>query len=308
MSRARWRDQFGPPLTLLGIALLLTTAIPVVGFAAGRQSPPPITCPEARDLVAARDRHATAGRVKPRLSAALSASGEISGHTLSLDTAAGAKTVALPAESFVGKAAGDLLVYTVYSVESGSSVHLLDLASGCDMVAVAPAQIVRSAVLDAAGSALYVHSVSKTGRRDNGIARIDLVSGSATSVVPPLAPSDAFGPTFGTQLAWSVDGAALAVQSCGFAACRTRVLNVASGAIATFDAPGQGAFIVLTNSHLVTYGDCLGLPCPVLSFDVTTGEKSILADSATSVTTLPDTNGDVKLSIETADGMTEVVQ
>ncbi|MEP7159002.1 MAG: hypothetical protein ABI797_06210, partial [Chloroflexota bacterium] len=112
MSRARWRVQFGPPLMLLGIALLLTATIPVVGLAAGRQSPPPIACPEARDMVAARDRPAAAGRAAPRMAAALSAMGEMTGQTLTLDTAAGAKTVALPAESFVGKAAGDLLIYT----------------------------------------------------------------------------------------------------------------------------------------------------------------------------------------------------
>src|SRR5688572_20231780 len=194
MTRARWRDQFGPPLALLGIALLLTTAIPVVGLAAGRQSPPPIACPEARDLVAARDRHAAAGRATPRMAAALSAVGEMTGQTLRLDTTAGAKTVALPTESFVGKAAGDLLIYTAYSEAIGSSVHLVDLASGCDKIAATPAQIVRSAVLDASGSALYVHSVSKNGRRDNGVARLDMMSGDTTTVVPPLAPNHAFGP------------------------------------------------------------------------------------------------------------------
>lgn len=308
MSRARWRDQFGPPLMLLGIALLLTAAIPVVGFAAGRQSPPPIACPEARDLVAARDRHAAAGRAEPRLVAVLSTTGEISGQALSLDTVAGPKTVALPAESFVGKAAGDLLVYTAYSAAAGSSVHLVDLANGCDKVATAAAQIVRSAVLDASGSVLYVHSVSKAGRRDNGVARLNLESGNTTTVVPPIAPSEPFGPTFGTQLAWSVDGAALAVQSCGFAACRTRVLEVASGVIATFDDPGQGAFIALTKNHLVTYGDCLGLPCAALSFELATGQRTTLADSASSVAVTPVTNGDAGLSIETANGTTEVVQ
>ena len=307
MTRARWRDQFGPPLALLGIALLLTTAIPVVGLAAGRQSLPPIDCPEARDLVAARDRHAAAGRATPRMAAALSALGEMTGQTLTLDTAEGAKTVALPAESFVGKAAGDLLIYTAYSETTGSGVHLVDLANGCDKVAAAPAQIVRSAVLDESGSALYVHSVSKNGRRDNGVARLDLASGNTTTVVPPLAPNDAFGPTFGTQLAWSVDGAALAVQSCGFAACRTRVLDIASNAIATFDTPGQGAFIALTSGHLVTYGDCLGFPCAVLSTDTGTGAVTSLADEATSVEVVV-MSGTAIISIETAKGKLEVAQ
>lgn len=313
MTRALWRDQFVPLLALLGLALLLTAAIPVIGFAAGRQ-PPIITCPAARDLVAARDRHLAAGRAKPYSIAALSAAGELTGQTLSLDAVAGAKSIELPAEAFVGEAVGDLLVYTTYSGPTGSTIHLVDLATGCDEVAAAPAQIVRSAVLDPSGAALYVHSVSKVGRRDNGVARLDLASASSTPVMPPLAPNDVFGLTFGTQLAWSIDGAALAVQSCGFAACRTRVLDLASGSIATFDEPGQGAFIALTKTHLVTYADCLGLPCAVLSTDLRTGAVISLANDARSVEVAPASvevapaSGEATMSIETPAGKLEVAQ
>jgi hypothetical protein len=305
MSRAHRRDQFGPPLMLLGIALLLTTAIPVVGFAASRQSPVPALCPSAVEILAARDRHAAPGRA--RQAADLSASGELTGQTLVVGTTAGERSIALPVEAFVGQPAGDLLVYAAYTGATGSSIHLVDLASGCDKVAAAPTQIVRSAVLDPSGTALYVHSVSKKGRADNGVARLDLVGGISTTVVPPLPASDAFGPTFGTQLAWSVDGAALAVQSCGFAACRTRVLNLGSGTIATFDAPGQGAFIALTNDHLVTYGDCAGLPCTVLSTDLGTGVVTSLAEEAWSVDDVPGLSG-ATISIETAAGKLEVTQ
>jgi hypothetical protein len=308
MSRARRRDQFGPPLALLGIALLLTAAIPVVGIAAGRQSPLPVACPEAMDLIAARDRQVSAGRTKPRLSAVLSQTGELTGQTLSLDTVVGAVTIEMPAEAFVGKAQGDLLVYTTHAAALGSAVHLVDLATGCDTVAATPAHIVRSAVLDPSASALYVHSVSKAGRRDNGVARLDLASGISTTVVPPLAPNEEFGPTFGTQLAWSVDGAGLAVQSCGFVACRTRVLDVATGAITTFDKRGQGALIVLSKRHLVTYGECLGLPCPALSFDLATGAEETLAEAAFAVVAGPASDGRATLSIETAGGKSEVVQ
>ena len=306
MSRARWRDLFGPPVALLGIALLLTAAIPVVGLAAGRQPPAPVACPPALELVSARERHAAPG--KARHHADLSVSGELTGQTLVLTTVVGEKSIALPAEAFVGEAAGDLLVYTSYTTAGGSAIHLVDAASGCDTVAATPAQIVRSAVLDPTGTALYVHSVNRKGRADNGVARVDLASGASTVVIPPLKTDDAFGPVFGTLLAWSADGMALGVQSCGFEACLTRVLNPGSGAIATFDARGQGAFIALSATHLVTYGDCPGLPCAVLATDLASGAVATLAESAWEVAVSPNPDGSVDLRIQTAAGKSEVVQ
>ena len=114
--------------------------------------------------------------------------------------------------------------------------------------------------------------------------RFDLASGATALVVPPLRPSDDFGPIFGTELHWSVDGSHLAVQSCGFSLCLTRVLDAASGVLATFDEDSQGAFIGLTVDHLLTYGECPGLPCEVVSTDLGTGACRCWLPSASSAT------------------------
>jgi hypothetical protein len=72
--------------------------------------------------------------------------------------------------------------------------------------------------------------------------------------------ASAFGVTFSTALRWSLDGDGLAVQSCGLVACRTRVLELAGGAIETFADESQGQIIGLTAGKLVTFDACPDLP------------------------------------------------
>jgi hypothetical protein len=202
--------------------------------------------------------------------------GELIGRALNARTASGAQVaVALPVESFVGEAVDDLVVYTQYTVATGSQVRALDLASGCNTLLAAPAEIVRSAVLSPDGASLYVHSVKRSGRADAGVTRFDLAAGTATSVVPGLLPNDRLGPIFGTSLQFSEDGGALAVQSCGFGECLTRVLNVVSGAVRTYDAPGQGEFISLDDVHLLTYAACGAMPCDVITTELATADVEV---------------------------------
>ena len=283
MNRARWRDQIVPPVVVLGTALLLNAAIPTsllgpATIAAGRAQPPAAAaCPPPSAIAAAVNRHDAAGRLPVTLDPVISTAGELTAQVLAIDTAA------------------------------GPVVHLVDLATGCDAVAVKPTHIVRSAVIAPDGSSIYAHSVTRASRRDNGVARFDL-AGASSVVVPPLPESDAFGPTFGTLLRWSSDGAALAVQSCGFEACRTRILDVATGRIATFAPPGQGAFIALTTHHLVTFAACAGLPCDVLSTDLASGATATLAGAAWSASSADQADGNAIVTIETAAETTEVIQ
>lgn len=311
MNRARWRNRIGapligPPAIVLGTALLLALAMPaaeigLTAMAADACPPPSSSAAQAANQRAA---HANV-HVAPQLTAR----GELTGQLLSVETDAGSVArVSLPAESFVGNPFGDALVYTSFTPADGSAVHLIDLSSGCETKITRSAEIVRSALLDPSGSAVYVHSVTREQRLDNGVERIDNSTGQGTLVVPPLPPSDTFGPIFGTQLAWSLDGSALAVQSCGFEACLTRVLDIGSGALATFDVPGQGALIGLTVEHLVTYAACAGLPCAVLSTDLPSGSSTVLADEAWSASFSPASYGQGVLTIETAAGNVEVHQ
>ena len=310
---ATWRDRVGPPKALLGIALLLTAVTPAA-LAAGSQ----ILAAEARADGCSASPAATAraalrnasNRAFLNVRELLGRRGELTGRVLSVDRAGRTGlSITLPPESYVGPRIGDLVVYTRDSVVGGSSVHLLDLEAGCDLAISQPEDVVRSAIVDPTGSAVYVHSVTRGDRRDNGIHAIDLATGVTRQVVAPLPLSAEQGPTFGTYLGWSLDGGALAVQSCGFEACRTRLLDVASAKVTTFDGHGQGALIGLTNEHLVTFADCHGLPCDVLSIDLATGVSAMLAEDAVGASISAAGDGAGILTIQTAAaGVIEVTQ
>ena len=248
-------------------------------------------------------RAATPAGAGPRQERAekLNTAGEYEGQHLSVTLADGSPLeIDLPAESFVAEAHGDALVYT--RVDGGhSQVRLIDLATGCDSVLARPKGIVRSALMDADGAAVYVHAVSVGGRQDLGVTRYSLDGGSRL-VVPPLDVDGRFGPTFGTRLAWSTDNSTLVVQSCGLEQCRTRLLD-ANGALTTFDADGQGELIAVTPRYLVAYAACAGLPCAVTSIDRSDGVVSQLAAEAWSTQVTPTADGAV-ISIETADSST----
>src|SRR5688572_18757948 len=312
MKRAWRRNRVGPPAVLL--TALIMTAVTPAALSAGLLPVAPVApaCGPTAPATAARAALAEGtGRASlPRVRPQLSKRGELTGRVLSAETSTGTTvSVALPVESSVGSMVGDLVVYTRHTPGSGSEVRALSVASGCDVLLAAPSQVVRSAILDPSAAFLYVHSVARGTRADAGVARYDLASGTPSVVVPPLQPPAAVGRIFGTELKWSVSGAALAVQSCGFKTCLTRILDVSSGGVNAIDAPGQGAFIALTQEHLVTYANCPGLSCDVLSTDLATGEVSVVATEAFSVNVAPATQpGDALLSIETSAGVLEVTQ
>jgi len=266
-------------LVLLLTAMALTSVTPAV-LSAGL---PPVSlagyaCVATSPAAAARA--ATDGSNRGLEAAGrilLGRRGDVIGRALNARTANGAQVaVDLPAESFVGDAVDDLVVYTKYVLATGSQVRALDLVTGCDALLASPSEIVRSATLDPSGATLYVHSVKKSGRADAGVTRFDLASGSSTQVLSPLRPNERWGPIFGTELHFRPDGGALAVQSCGMSECITRVLDIRSGTVATYDDPGQGQFISLDGETLVTYAACGAMPCDVVSID--------LADNAPEVT------------------------
>jgi len=306
---ARWRDRIGLPSTLLGSALLLTAVVPAALSAGPAITSAEGECSAGPMAVARAALHPPSDRATTRVQQLLGRRGELTGRVLTVERSGRAPVgVSLPPESFVGQRVGDLLVYTLDTPESGSSVYLLDVENSCDASILQMSDVVRSAALDPDGSAVYFHSVTRSERRDNGVHVSDLSSGATVRAMAPLAASDEFGPTFGTELRWSLDGTALAVQSCGFERCRTRILDVASGALATFDAPGQGALIGLTSAHLVTFADCAGLPCDVVSIDLASGAMATLAEEALGASLGAGVGGAAIVSIETAAGFMEVVQ
>jgi hypothetical protein len=309
MIRARWRYEVGPPSILLGIALAMIAVLSATSAAATPSAAADSGCPSTPSRAAraalgeSDDRAADYARVEHQLTRR----GELTGRVLKLQRSGAPElAVPLPAESFVGERVGDVIVYT--RVAGGrSEVHLVDVVTGCDTRVATPDQIVRSAVLDASASAIYVHSVTGAGRRDAGVERHDLASGTVSRAVPPLATAE-LGLIFGTELRWSTDGSSLAVQSCGFAWCLTRIYEVATGLIATFDGSDQGALIGVSPAHLITFGACPGLPCAVRSVDRRTGSEEVLVEEAHGARLTPSQDGAALLSIQTAGGTIEVAR
>lgn len=277
MEGVRWRDLVGAPPVVLTAAVLLAAAFP----AAMSAGPPvkPAACPPLDPLAVARAVSSGVGRAADVSQAAvMSAAGELTGQALSARSVGrGPVSVSLPPESFVAPVAGSLLVYGSHSPKSGSQVRAIDLDSGCDVALARPAEIVRSAIMDQTGTALYVHSVTRQGRRDAGVSRHDLATGAVSQAVEPPPVDDLFGPTFTTQLTWSVEGDALAVQSCGSGACRTRILDVASGSLETYAGAGHGALVGVTSSALYALDDAHALPASLVAFSRATGAASIVA-------------------------------
>ncbi len=311
MEPARRRDRVGLPALLL--AALISTAITPAVLSAGLKPGVP-AAPDCGGVTPATAARAALGGAGTRAGSArvqqqIARRGELTGRVLSVQLANGAAVnVNLPVESHVGKATGDLILYTRHTAAAGSEVRALNLASGCDVSLATPTEIVRSGVLDQAANFLYVHSVSRGSRADAGVVRFELATGRQTQVVAPLRPADDFGPIFGTGLHWSIDGAALAVQSCGFASCLTRFMDVATGKVKRLDAAGQGAFIGLTAGHLVTFAACAGLPCDVLGTDLATGAVTVLAVDAFAAELTPVGAGRALVSIQTSAGSLEVLQ
>jgi hypothetical protein len=304
------RARVGPPLVLFAVALGVTAILPAVFgpgvLAAGIPSP---ACGSlspadaARAAVGGPTERGKSAKVRPTLSKR----GELTGRSLSFELPFRSVSIALPLESSVSEAFGDTVLVT-RAVAGGSEVRAVNLVSGCDVRLVGMADIARGATVDSTDSALYVHSVSKAGRADAGVTRYDLATGASELVVPALKPVAQIGPIFGTDLRWSLDGAALAVQSCGVRSCLTRVLDITSRDVATYAGRGQGAFIGLTSRHLVTFGTCPGLPCSVASTDLATGSVEVVAEEAFDATVTPTQDGAALLTIDTAAGNLEFAQ
>jgi hypothetical protein len=310
MGQTRWRDRLGPPSFVLSTGVMIAVIVPTAIAAGPLPSPGASTaCPSFEPAAVARA--ATGGAVAPGVKSetVLDAVGVMTGRRLSVQAAGGrgsALTVSLPAESFAAPARGSVVVYGWHRPESGSEVHAFDADSGCGALLARPPEIVRSAVLDPSGTSLYVHSVAADDRRDLGVTRYDLAAGTSSPALEPLSHSETFGPTFATELRWSLEGDALAVQSCGFSSCRTRVLDTAGEYVQSYGGAGHGAIVGLTEAHLFAFDRCHWAPCALLAIDRASGSTRTLVEEAFGAAlTLQD--GKPMLTVDTAAETHEVV-
>ena len=213
----------------------------------------------------------------------------------------------LDAESFAAEpAGGTVLVGT--DDGGGSELSLLDLAAGCRWTVGTSRDVVRGAVMHPDGRSIVESRVDRRSRADLGVWRRRLDGGEPTRLLPPIPADERFGPTWTTQLAWSEDRTSLVVASCGEVACRYRVVPEAGGATldggaATMVAdPSLGSPVGLADGRLVAYGACRGLPCPLVSLDLDSGERVVLDPAAGPAVMALDRTGHAVVTHEGHDG------
>ena len=296
MVESRWLRWIGPGLVALGaVGFIASTTL-----GAGVRPWVPSGCagPPSERIAAARERVATAPadmRRQPwfRLDPILDDTGALNGHRLALglDGERVVRSMVLAPEAFASGPFGGIVLV---GSDDGATSHVqaIDVARGCAWPLAAERDVVRRATIDPAGTFIYEMRVDRASRADLGIWRRPIDGAvAARQVLGPPPPDVRFGRTFSTEFTWDVAGDRLAVQSCAEVACRIRVITPGGGPTVTLDGPDLGQIVGLDGDLVVTYEACRGLPCPIVSTDLRTGDRRVLAPAA-----------DLAVVIRTADG------
>ena len=296
MVESRSLRWIGPGVVALGAVGFIASAT----LGAGVQPWTPSTCagPPGARVVAARDTGPSdlaslRGTPWFRLDPLLDAAGGLRGQrlTFGFDGERSARRLDLPAESF---AAGPYGRTVLAGSDDGTSSRLeaIDVSTGCTWAIGVERAVIRRATIDSAGASVYETRVERVSRADLGVWQRPMDgSGVARRVLAPLAADGRFGRTFSTEFTWDLAGDRLAVQSCGEVACRTRVIAPRGGAVATLDVPDLGPLVGLEGDTAVTYEACRGLPCPIVSTDLRTGARQVLAPAAGLAMVVPTADG-----------------
>ncbi|HEY5434702.1 MAG TPA: hypothetical protein VIK13_05675 [Candidatus Limnocylindrales bacterium] len=278
-------------LAVVALAGVLGAAHPPVLAAVDPPWQPP-PCPEA----SAGGPAAPSGTAAAwyRLDPVLDDGGSLAGQRLTLGLIGGPpRHVDLPPESSAsGPVHGSVLVSEDDGTES--RLRLLDVGRACETVLARERSVIRGALLALDGTTAWEHRVDRATRADQGVWRRPLAGGVPTRVLAGLPADEAFGPTFVTELSWLADGR-LGVASCGERACRTRVLDPATGHTSAFE--GTGPLLGVEGDIGVAVSACAGLPCPIETIDLGNGRRRTLLDAAGSAAV-----DDGVLVFESADG------
>ena len=173
---------------------------------------------------------AAAGPAWYRLDPLLDERGSLTGQRLTVGLVGGpARHLVLAPESFASGPVDGRLVLVGDDDGAESRLRLLDVARGCETAVDREAEaVIRGALLAPDGSAVWEHRVNRVTRADEGIWRRPVAGDPSERVLPGLPANGRFGPTFVTELSWAADGR-LGISSCGERACRTRVMDPATG-------------------------------------------------------------------------------
>ena len=295
---SRWIRWIGPGVVALGAVVL--AAATTSGARERGWEPPPCRIRPAAAVDATA--HGAWYRLDPVLEA-----GRLTGQRLAIGVAGTGRprTLVLPPESF---AAGPFGTTVLVGADDGarSTVRLIDAVTGCAWPALSSGDVVRRATLTPDGRALITFGVAREDRADLGVDIGGLGGADAPRrLLPPIEPDARFGATWSTEFAWELGGDRLAVQSCGAVACRTRVVDVGSGAVVMLDAPGVGDMIGFADGVVVAHGACGGLPCPILRIDASgpdVAAADILAGAAGQAALVRGVDGRALVAIEPEPG------
>ena len=276
----RWSHHVGRAgPAVAGVAVLGMLATTVLGAGPPEaRAWPGLACPGAPAV--ATGEVGTWFRLDPRLDGA----GSLAGQQLVVGGAATAATdtVALDREAFAaGPFGGTVLIGT--DDGTASRVSLLDVGRRCGWSLGSERDVVRRATLDPAGDAVYEVRVDRITRADLGVWRRSLAGGEATRVLEPIAADGRFGRTWSTEFMWQEDGIGLAVQSCGEAACRIRLVDPDGGPVRTIADPSLGELVGWASGRLITRGACRGRPCPAVAIRLADRARTVLDPMADGV-------------------------
>jgi hypothetical protein len=213
-----------------------------------------------------------------RLDPGLNERGAVTGQFVTIGRGERQTVLAIDAEGSASGPVGDG-VLVLSDDGAASRLALVDARNACAVMLDRSLDVVRRALLAPDGRGLVEHRLERSKRTSLGIWRRPL-DGPSVRILAAIEPDDRFGRTFSTEIEWTADGR-LVIQSCGAAACRTRVLDPGSGRLdRVVDDDRQGELIGVSGSQLVTYAACPGLPCAIVATDLGVGTQRVLAAEA----------------------------
>ncbi len=273
MVDRRWRRMGGPGVIVMTGLGLISALAPA---SAGAGPWPPMACSPDQDVGLTSARPASVDDLHQlpwyRLDPVVDAAGWLMGQrlTVGITGARQDRVLTLPPESFAaGPFGGAILVGS----DDGRRSRLvaIDVARRCTTTIAESSDVIRSATVDPAGLAIHEHRVDRATRADLGIWRRPLDGGAATRWLAPMDPDPGFGPTWSTHLSWALDRDSLVIQSCAETACRIRVADPATVEVRTIADPTLGFAVGVAGDRVVAHAACPGLPCPLVSVDLTAG-------------------------------------
>lgn len=285
MVESRWLRWIGPGVVALGaVGFIASTTL---GAGARPWTPRACAGPPSARIEAARivgPPRLTELKATPwfRLDRVLDTEGALGARRLAvgLNGSPITRITDLPAESF---AAGPFGRVVLVGSDDGtvSDLAAIDVANDCSWAIGREDAVIRRATIDPTGTNIYEMRVDRVSRADLGIWLRPLDGrGEARRVLAPILADRRFGRTYSTEFTWDLAGDRLAIQSCGEAACRIRIISPGGGPAVTLHAPDLGLLIGLDGDRVVTYGACRGFPCPIVSTDLANGRRQVLAEAA----------------------------